>query len=466
MSFLSHEQIERMNELSLGLLEEVGLRIDHPQVAGRLLAAGCRELPKGRIAFPRQLVADCLAQCPRTVRLAGTNGQAADISAGGPTVFWPGNALYFIEDSRSRAITEDDFIKLTRVAGALDNVQAMVGPAISELLPQYRDFVACRIMAQHTGKHLRPCIYTPEGGRAICEMGEALAGPRPLREWPVISFGYTCISPLHWSETGLETFVQTSGYGAPMMINSEPTAGATSPVTLGGSLMLANAEALSGVVILQTLEPGRPCVFNLGFAHTMDMRQAIPRTGAPENGVLGAAGAEIAAFHGLPSASWMSTEAMLVDEQAAYEKMNVGLMHALAGVNIIWGIGQLESQRAMSLEQMVIDDEIAGLCLHAAREIATDDDSLAYDLIAAMAEKPDFLGHEHTLARFREELYHPELSFVGRRQAWEQAGSKTTRERAADKVSEILCAEPEPFLTDDQERELLKIEATWRERLA
>ncbi len=401
MGFLSHEQIEDMNQLSLRLLEEVGVRIDHAVVQEKLLAAGCRELPSGMIAFPRELVAECVDRCPKSVRLAGTNGEAVDIAAGGPSVFWPGNALYFVEGKSSRAITQDDFVNLTRVAEALDNVQAMVAPAISELPAQYRDFVACRVMAQHTGKHLRPCIYTPRGGRAICEMGEALAAPQALREWPVISFGYTVISPLHWAETGLEMFLQTSGFGAPMMINSEPTAGATSPVTLSGTLMLANAEALSGVVILQTLEPGRPCVFNLGFAHTMDMRQAVPRTGAPENGLLGAAGAEIAAFHGLPSASWMSTEAMLVDEQAAYEKMQVGLMHTLAGVNIIWGIGQLESQRAMSLEQMVIDDEIAALCLHAARGVKTDADSLAYDLIASLAEKPDYLGHQHTMERFR-----------------------------------------------------------------
>lgn len=466
MSFLSHEQIEEMNQLSLRLLEEVGVRIDHAAVKEKLLAAGCRELPSGMIAFPRELVAECVTLCPKSVRLAGMNGEAADISAGGPIVFWPGNALYIVEGQEARAITEDDFVNLTRVVEALDNVQAMVGPAISELPPQYRDFVACRVMAQHTGKHLRPCIYTPPGGRAICEMGEALAAPRPLREWPVISFGYTVISPLHWAETGLEMFVQTSGFGAPMMINSEPTAGATSPVTLSGTLMLANAEALSGVVILQTLEPGRPCVFNLGFAHTMDMRQAVPRTGAPENGLLGAAGAEIATFHGLPSASWMSTEAMVVDEQAAYEKMQVGLMHALAGVNIIWGIGQLESQRAMSLAQMVIDDEIAALCLHAVRGVKTDAESVAYDLIASLAEKPDYLGHAHTLSRFRVELYHPDLGFVGRREGWEKAGAKSTRERAADQVAEILAEEPEPFLTDDQERELLDIEQAWRERLA
>jgi trimethylamine--corrinoid protein Co-methyltransferase len=43
----------------------------------------------------------------------------------------------------------------------------------------------------------------------------------------------------------------------PATINSECIAGATSPVTLAGTLVLANAEALSGIVINQVLEPGR-----------------------------------------------------------------------------------------------------------------------------------------------------------------------------------------------------------------
>ena len=55
---------------------------------------------------------------------------------------------------------------------------------------------------------------------------------------------------------------------------------------------------------------------------------------------------------------------------------------------------------------------------------------------------------------------------MGRREGWQEAGAKATRERAADQVAEILAAEPEPFLTEDQERDLLRIEQAWRERLA
>ncbi len=466
MHFMTDDQLARINARSLDLLEDVGLRIDHDPVSAMLLEAGCRELSSGMIAFPRELVAECVEQAPSEVSIAPVEGEPATIGPGGETLFWTGNALHYVEGDEARPITEPEFIALTRVTDALEHTQAAVAPTISEIPAQFRDFTGCRLLAQHTGKHLRPCIYTPRGGAAIIEMGAALADPRSLRERPVVSFGYTVVSPLHWSEPGLEMFVQTSGHGVPMMINSEPSAGATSPVTLGGTLMLANAEALSGVVIIQTLEPERPCVFNLGFAHTMDMRQAITRTGAPENGLLGAVGAELACFHGLPSASWMSTEAMVADEQAAWEKMTVGLMHAMAGVNIIWGIGQLESQRALCPEMMVIDDEIAGVVLRAARTPETDDAALAYDVIAEMADKPDYLGHPHTLDRFRTELFEPSLGFVGRREGWEADGATTARERAAARVEAILAEPAASRLDDDTEHELLEIEAWWKEELA
>ena len=465
MRFMEPEDLARINDRSLDLLEEVGLRIDHEPVTQKLLAAGCRELASGMISFPRELVADCLEQAPSEVLLAPVEGDPARIGPGGDTVFWTGNALSYVEGSEARPINEPEFIALARVTEAMEHAQAAIGTTIDEIPAQFRDFVGCRMLAQHTRKHLRPCIYTPRGGAAIIEMGRVLADPAPLRERPVVSFGYTVVSPLHWTEAGLELFVQTSGHGVPMMVNSEPTAGATSPVTLAGTLMLANAEALSGVVIVQTLEPGRPCVFNLGFAHTMDMRHAITRTGGPENGIMGAAGAELARMHRLPSASWMSTESMVADEQAAWEKMNVGLMHALAGVNIIWGMGQLESQRALSPEMMVIDDEIVGAALRAARMPTVDDDALAYDVIAEMAAVPDYLSHPHTLTHFRTELFETSLGFVGRREGWQAAGAQTARARASEMVTEILAGPAESLLEQDAERELLRIEARWKDEL-
>jgi trimethylamine:corrinoid methyltransferase-like protein len=67
----------------------------------------------------------------------------------------------------------------------------------------------------------------------------------------------------------------------------------------------------------------------------LDMASSIALTGAPENALVQAAGAEIAAFHGLPSASWMSIESMIADSQAAFERMITGFAHIVSGVNSV-----------------------------------------------------------------------------------------------------------------------------------
>ena len=460
-------ELEQINAASLNILERVGVKIHLPGILDLLRRRGCGEGPESDTALiPRQLVGECLEAAPSQVVLSDLSGCQVALTANGPSVFWTCNALYICEDGVARPIAEQDFVNWTRVTDALEHVHAAVAPSIDGYPPWSRDFVGFRLLAENTAKHLRPCIYTPDGAVAILEMAEVLLDGTPLRERPIVSFGYTAVSPLQWSSSALELFRKTSGHGAPMMVNAEPTAGVTSPVTLAGTLALANAEALSGVVITQLLEPGRPVVFNLGFSHTLDMRAVITRTGGPENGLLGAAGAGLARLHDLPSASWASTESMVPDQQAAYEFTMVALMHALAGVNIIWGVGQLESQRTIALEQGAMHNEMVGAILRAQRGVEVTQEAIAEDVIAELAHAADYLGHDHTLDHFRSELFMPDVSYSGRREKWEAAGSSTMLERARERVKEILAQPTQPTITDETRSELKAIEAGWMDRLA
>jgi trimethylamine--corrinoid protein Co-methyltransferase len=466
VSVLTPSDIEQINATSSRLLEEIGLRLEDDEIQAMLLAKGAKPgRQAGLIRFPKPLVEEALAAAPKTVRLASMDGSSAGLTAHGPSVFWTGNAMFSVEGTHAQPIDESFFVKMCRVGQVCERIHAVVGPMITEYPSYSRDFVGLRLLAENTTKHLRPCIYTPDGTVAMREMGEVLAGAQTLRERPVYSLGYTSVSPLTWSPVALEVFRKSSGHGVPIMINAEPVSGATGPVTLAGSIALANAEALGGLTILQALEPGRPCVFNLGFNHGFDMRTAVTRTGSPECALLQAGGAEMARSHDLPSASWASTESMCVDGQAAYEKVVMGLMHALSGANIIWGMGQLESQRAISLAQMVIDDEIAAMLLRLQRGIEVNAETLAYDVIAELGTKADYLGHDHTLKHFRTEVIYPTLAWTDRREPWNEAGSQTQTERAQARVEEILQGEAPQYLDDDVRRELMKVQERWLARL-
>ena len=359
-----------------------------------------------------------------------------------------------------------DLAQFTQVLDALDSVHAVVGTSLCDYPAKTRDFVGFRVLAENSTKHLRPVIFSPDGPCAIIEMAEVLNGGVSLAERPIVSFGYSIVSPFHWGKAALDLFLTTSGRGLPMMVNAEPLAGGTAPVTLAGALTQANAEALSGIVILQVLEPGRPCVLNLGFSHMLDMRTALATSGQIQDGLLAAAGAEIARYHGLPSASWISSDNFLCDEQSVLEKATTALLHALSGVNIVWGIGQLETEFTLSMEQAVIDDELAGTVLRAQRGIEVTPETIAEDVIRDCAATGDFLSHDHTLTHFREEHIESTLTGPQRRDTWEAAGSPTLGDRAAKRVQEILSAPKEPYLTPDQAAELRTIEQKWMDQLS
>ena len=454
---LGQQDCERIHEAALGTLERVGVRVDDPEVLSLLADAGATVTGKDMARIPRRLVEWALAKAPKDFSIADRKGNTWDVRPGAASLVLTGNALYVGRGRGREELKSADMAELARVVDACRNIHGMVGTTVADYPPACRDFVGFRIMARNTAKHLRPCIYTPAGARLVMEMARVLAGA-PLRERPVVSTGFSILSPLHWTSLALGVFRNTAGLGIPVMINSEPLGGATAPVTLAGCLVIGDADTLSGLVINQLLEPGRPCFYNIGFAHVLDMASAIALTGAPENALLQAAGADLARFHGLPCASWMSTEAMAMDAQAAFEKMMTGLAHAMAGVNFIWGAGNLESTLTMSHEALVVDDEIAGYFLRCQTGIPVDEESLATEAIEEVGLAGDFLTSAHTMRHFRSVLSRPLLAARMRRSTWESRGSRTMEEGAQERVRAILAAEPVPYLDAHQEAELRRIE--------
>lgn len=461
MTCLGREDIEFIHERSLTLLEKVGVRVQYEPVRQLLVEHGARVAPADdrRILIPRALVEDALRTSPREVRIGDRRG-AGPVTLGPETrpQFWTGNALYYADGKQRCALSSDDFVNFVRVVDTLDAVDGVVGTSLDDYPSTVRDFVGFRLMAENSRKHLRPCIYTPKGAALIVEMGQVLAGGVSLRDNPIVSLGYSIVSPLQWSATALELFEVTSGHGIPLMINSEPLAGGTTPVTLAGCLVVANADALSGVVIVQLLEQGRPVIFNLGFAHVLDMATGVALTGAPECALLQGAGGEIAAFHGLPSAGWMSTEAFSPDPQAAYEKMLMGLSHLHGGVDIVWGVGNLETTLAISPVQAVIDNEVGAAIKRIAAGITVNDETLATELVETASLSGNFLTTEHTRRHFRRELWHRRLLNRTKREVWEERGALDLLEHAHQTVEDIRSRPTELWVGYDQRRELLAIQ--------
>jgi len=457
---LTASDVEQIDRTSLRILDEIGVRVDDAPLRDLALKAGARP---GRdadwIRLPPEMVREHVRLAPREARYADCSGRVTAMGPGSEPTFWTGAALNYVTGRQSRPITGADLSEFARLADAMPAVFAVVGTSVDDVPPTVRDVVGFRIMAEATGKHLRPLLFTAAGVRPIIEMAEVVAGGAPLGDRPLVSFGYSCLSPLHWSQISADLWRESAGHRLPVMLNGEPIAGATSPVTLAGSLALSNAEILAGVVLVQLIEPGRPVVHNLGFAHVTDMRTAACLAGSAECALMAWAGAQLAAHYGLPCASWMCTDAFMDDEQASMEKVLTGFAHVLGGVNIIWGMGQLQSEKALSPVQLVMDEEVAQALRRWWRGVRVDDETLALDVIRDVVSGGEqFLAHDHTLRHFREELGESRLLARTQREAWEAAGSTRLADRAAERVRQIL-SEPQPErLTDTQRRDLRAIE--------
>jgi trimethylamine--corrinoid protein Co-methyltransferase len=447
-------EIEKSNAASLDLLETVGVRLEHDEVLQKVIRAGGRA---GSTAYdvllPHEMVHEYLSHAPRSVQLDAIDGTSTCLTSDSDPVFWTCPVLYFWTGTERREILQADLARICRLGNCLRNVQGIMGVAFADVPPLSRDFVGVRLMAENSRKHIRALCFSGSGMEALSEMKRLLPG-----NW--FSLGFTAHGPLRWTHLALDVFLKSAGHKIPVTINGEPMAGVTGPVTLAGNIVVGNAEILAGIVVNQVLEPGRPVIYNLGLAHVFDMKHATAVTGGPENALLAEASAALGRYYRLPSSSWVSTESLFEDEQAAIEKMFGYFTHVSSGVSLVWGMGQLESEMTISLAQLVIDDEIIDFVRRYRRGFRVDNESISLRTIRDVGISGSYLEHEHTLAHFRDEIYHPQMLNRSAR----TAESRPLQEVAQEKAEELLKDEPESSLPPEVSAELRRIEECYRKK--
>lgn len=452
---MTADDIQRIHDASLRILNEIGVRLEHDEIVELLLRAGARSGSGAQeVRFPPEMVCEYLALAPATVELAARDGSTTLLTPESAPVFWTNPGMYLWTGTERRQLTSTDLAQVARLCDHLQHAQGIIGMAMQDVTPSCRDFTGLRIIAENSRKHIRILCFTPTGMEALAEMKRLFPGP-----W--FSMGFTAHGPLRWTHLALEIFRKSAGQGIPATINGEPMAGVTGPVSLAGSIAVGNAEILAGIIVNQVLEPGRPVIYNLGLAHVLDMRHATAVTGGPENALFARASAAMGRFYRLPSSSWVSTEALEEDAQAGLEKMFGFQTHMSEGVGVIWGLGQLESEMTMSLAQLVIDNEMISYIRHHEQGVSVNEETIQYDLIREVGIAGSYLETEHTLFNYRNHLFQPTIL---NRQPREHRTVAFAEE--ARRVAEaFITADQEEKMTVDQAAEMQRIEEQYRKMI-
>jgi len=265
------------------------------------------------------------------------------------------------------------------------------------------------------------------------------------------------VSPLQFDKANTEAMVESARAGMPYDVLSMAMGGGTAPVTLAGELALINAEVLAGIAICQLFAPGCPVIYG-SVASVMDMRTGILALGAPERALINVAVVQLAHHYEIPClVGGISTDAKLPGDQAMYEKTMTGLPPVLAGSDIIFGPAVLSSAITYSVEQLVIDDEVAGALLRIKRGIDVDDESLALNLVDKIGPGGGFIGTRHTMEHTKKDIWRPVLSDRNIYDSWLKLGAKDMRAKAKERVAGILEEHDVPPLEKEQKRDIDRI---------
>jgi len=445
---LSKESVERIHETAMRVFEEIGLAVYSTEAFDLFSHTNAHvDEDSWRVTIPREMVMDLVSKAPSEVTLYARD-RKRNVVLGGTRVYagTGGTALNVIDrkNGQKRVATFNDLKEIARLVDNLANIHIFMLPVYPSDVPVEKVDVN-RFFAglDNTSKHIMGGVYTIEGIEQVIKMAQTVAGDkRRLRERPIISMITCSISPFKIDSLYGDMLVAIAKAGIPVVCPAEPLCGATSPVTLAGTLVVQVVDSLAGVIISQLANLGTPVIYG-SVASSTDLRDMKYITGSVEMGLLNAAGAQMAQFYKLPFyATGGMTDSKSIDAQCGYESSITTLLCGLAGANFIHdAAGLMEFALTMSYEKLVVDNEILGMTLRAVRGIEVSDETLAFDLIKEVGPAGSFVTAKHTRRFMRNQHYQPSLSSRDSREDWEAEGAKSTWERAAEKVKEILAKE-------------------------
>jgi trimethylamine---corrinoid protein Co-methyltransferase len=457
LKFLSDDDVKAMHDATLQIMSEVGFIWTHKESLQILTDAGCT-IENGRLCFPPDLVMDAVSKANKRPVIRGRNGKVNELG-GGNLYFHNLGGARDVLDAKTctrRTATQQDTVDAIRILDALENCHT-VTPFFTP--PD----VSNELMALHMYRHTLSNTTKPVQGPGI-QFGHevkyavemALVVGTPAHE---LTLSLSPVSPLTMHNVAAEAIIEMAKAGVIHSNLPAPTGGATSPMTITGSIVQQSAESLAPLVLAQIINPG------CGVVYCGRLGMLEPRTGliwsGVELGLSSAATVQLGHYYGFSvNVYGFSTNSHTLDAQNAFERGLNAAIPALAGADELSGIGEMEAGVMGSFAQMVLDNELVKSVMRLRSGLSADAEHLAVEIIGnVMDGTRNYLGHKHTVRHLRA----GELALIklAERNSWdtweEKLGRKQMADYAADEAERILREHVVAPLESQQELELDRI---------
>ncbi|AUX08808.1 trimethylamine-corrinoid protein Co-methyltransferase [Halalkaliarchaeum desulfuricum] len=448
--------VAEIHDATRQLLSTRGVDVAHDRAREVYNRNGC-EVDGTTVRIPDTVLEECLDRAPGSFTLHTRNGDEVVVGDGDP-VFAPAfgpTDVYTAEDGVREATLADveTFAKLAHEEDVVDCAGYNVCDPSDVPKPQ-RARESMKRTLLSTDMPVVGSAYGRRRSRECLELSGIAAGDPALTR-PYVLGQVSPVSPRQWPEAMAAGLLAYAARRQPVIVMSQPLAGASAPATLAGAVTLANAEILSGIVLAQLENPETPVVYGSALT-ALDMETTTIAAAAPEAALGAAATAQLASFYELPARGGGGvTDAKRLDDQAGSESM-LGLLAGVdAGIDfMLHAVGILDSYRAASPEKFLLDCERIKTIRRIRQGIDVTEETLAGNLLAETPPGGDFLGSRHTVKHARESLFRPNLAVRDTSDGFGMEGGSAV-DRAQARV-ETLLDRYEPPAIDPSVRERIE----------
>lgn len=461
LHMLNDSDMQRIHDFSMRLLSEEGVDMPSERVLDIFRRYGFR-IQGTRVYMREEQVWAALKTAPSHFVIRG-RGRKLDLGGGDYGVPGPIGPVNVQDlDHGKRPGTLEDVENLVKIYQASDvmNMNSNNGVEANDIPVENRHLLTTRAVLRHSDKPFYTKVFNYRQMNEVMDLIEIAVGEKLRAGGNIyLSAGSTpSISPLRWSRDVLENILALAERGQVVTTGTATSAGITGPMSIFGTLILQNAEVLSGIVLAQLIHPGNPVGYGTA-ATPANMYRASSSFGSPGRVALSVGFTEMGKqFYHLPTRTLTySTDSVSMDLQAAVESYENTMANALGNADYALSeIGTLDGLMTTSYEKTIIDEEITSRLIYMHKGIGVSDEDACMEVIRECAGVGQFMMADDTIEKMGDNWYPKYTDWNTRPPKREIDDYTYVLRRANAEWKKRLEEAPQSLLDKEREEELEK----------
>jgi len=454
--FLTGREVEQIHEASLEILENVGILVHNENARDIYAKHNCHVDSKSLIVkIPRDVIEDYRKSFVPHFTFMGRDPQFDRTLPGDrPVIVTASSAPNVIDPhtGEERRGTSTDIANIAFLINELSGYDVFSISTLADDAPEGQFSLSRFYPAlKNCLKPVRSNTPNMKELLEVLELGMLIAGSEDAyRERPLINHhGCPILSPLTMDVQITEQMIYLIEKKLPVYCTLAPNGGMTSPMSLLGTLTLANAEFLALGVLMQMVRPETPLIYAV-LSTIADMRDGSYAPGGIETGILQMAHCQMARFYNVPSGGYIGlTNAHQNDAESGYETGMSTTGALLGGADMFNMGGLLDSLMSFDFAKAIIDSEISLMLKRMHRGLEFSIENLSLDVIAKVGPGGTYMEEADTFERMRTTAVLPKIANREMRGVWNDKGRPDAQTRALNEAREILAGDNPAVFSED-----------------